>query len=109
MTKLTKENLNRKQHLIVQIAIVISIISLGFAIYTYSRQSEMIKSEVKNYVEQHKDELKGEKGDRGPVGPKGETGEQGPSGPAGSSSGGYNSGFSCHTYTLLDDHYTDCN
>ena len=45
--------------------------------------NEQVPEIVKTYVEEHKDELKGDKGDIGPQGPIGEIGPQGATGPAG--------------------------
>jgi hypothetical protein len=54
----------------------ISLVSAGFCALVYANMS----SEIGDYVQTHKAELKGDKGDTGPVGPQGFTGRSGTNG-----------------------------
>lgn len=55
------------------VALCISVVSIAFAGYLYATQPQRIN----NYVEAHKNELKGDKGDTGDMGPRGFSGADG--------------------------------
>lgn len=80
------------------ISIVISLASVGVAVYTYSS----IPARVSEYINQHKIELKGAKGDKGATGAPGANGISGSLG-----SGGTGGGLNCTTYGI-NNQYTSC-
>jgi len=89
-----------KKYLIITLILgMIGLVSIGLNIYMYFNTPVQIQ----NYVQTHKDELKGDKGEKGDTGPQGFDGLDGSNGADASNN------LNCHSYTLGGDVFTNCN
>ena len=80
------------------IAIVVSLASAGFSAFVYLDTP----SQIHNYVQSHKSELKGDKGNTGEMGPRGMSGMNGSNG-----SNSYSPTY-CSTYDYSFGSSTSC-
>ncbi len=94
--QIVRVRLPRRYTVALLLLTLIALAGLGLGTYSYVS----MPSRVKNYVAQHKSELKGDKG------ASGDTGSAGLNGLNGSS--GSSSSFNCTTYGI-DKQFTSCN